>query len=72
MKSVAIVGFGRFGKTLFRLLDGDFEIGVYDVCNIERSRRYAKMTLLQVISQCKNNLACKYPPLKLTSRKREN
>lgn len=69
MKSVAIAGFGRFGKTLFRLLGGDFEIGVYDVCNIKKSSRYTKMTHSQVVGHCKINLARKYPTLKLTSGK---
>lgn len=41
MKSVAIVGFGRFGKTLIRLLKNDFEVGVYDVCDIESSNDYS-------------------------------
>jgi len=30
MKKVAIFGYGRFGKTLFRLLKDDFQIVVYD------------------------------------------
>jgi prephenate dehydrogenase len=30
MKKVSIIGFGRFGKTLFRLIKGDFDIILYD------------------------------------------
>lgn len=30
MKTVSIVGFGRFGKTLYRLLKGDFSITLYN------------------------------------------
>lgn len=30
MKSLSIVGFGRFGKTLLRLFEGDFEITLFD------------------------------------------
>lgn len=29
MKKIAIVGFGRFGKTLYRLLNDDFEVGIF-------------------------------------------
>lgn len=31
MKTVSIIGFGRFGKTLYRLLHGDFDITIFDV-----------------------------------------
>lgn len=34
MKKVSIVGFGRFGKTLFRLLKDDFHITLYDKVRI--------------------------------------
>ncbi len=30
MTSISIVGFGRFGKTLYRLLNGEFQINLYD------------------------------------------
>lgn len=30
MKTVAIVGFGRFGKTLYRLIKDDFNVVIYD------------------------------------------
>jgi prephenate dehydrogenase len=30
MQTVSIVGFGRFGKTLYRLLKDDFEISIFD------------------------------------------
>lgn len=30
MKKVSIVGFGRFGRTLYRLIKGDFQITVYN------------------------------------------
>lgn len=29
MKKIAIVGYGRFGKTLNRLFDGEFEVGIF-------------------------------------------
>ena len=35
MKNVAIVGFGRFGKTLKRLLDQDFELTIINRKNVE-------------------------------------
>jgi len=35
MKKVAIVGFGRFGKTLKRLLDQDFELTIVNRKNAE-------------------------------------
>ncbi len=30
MKEVSIIGFGRFGKTLYRLIQNDFDIRIYD------------------------------------------
>src|ERR1700689_4593120 len=30
MKQVSIIGFGRFGKTLYRLLKDDFTVVLYD------------------------------------------
>src|SRR3990167_6593876 len=35
MKNVAIVGLGRFGKTLKRLLDQDFELTIINRENVE-------------------------------------
>ncbi len=29
MKSVSIIGFGRFGQTLYRLLKDDFDVTIY-------------------------------------------
>lgn len=37
MKKVSIVGFGRFGKVLYRLLCDDFDITVYDARRIKKS-----------------------------------
>ena len=37
-KKIAIVGFGRFGRTLLRLLEGDFEVGIYDVLPLSSLR----------------------------------
>lgn len=34
MKTVGIVGFGKFGKTLYRLIKGDFSIILYDTSKI--------------------------------------
>lgn len=36
MKSISIVGFGRFGKTLYRLLKNDFSVVIFDKDKIER------------------------------------
>src|SRR4051812_18320774 len=35
MKQISIVGFGRFGKTLYRLLKDDFEIIIYDASEVK-------------------------------------
>lgn len=37
MKSVSIVGFGRFGKTLYRLIKDDFAITVYDKDGVDKT-----------------------------------
>lgn len=37
MKSVSIVGFGRFGKTLYRLIKNDFLITLYDKKGIDKN-----------------------------------
>ena len=34
MKRISIVGFGRFGKTLYRLLKDDFAVVLYDINEI--------------------------------------
>lgn len=38
MKKISIIGFGRFGKTLYRLLKGDFDIILYDQLKIDSSK----------------------------------
>lgn len=43
MKSIGIIGFGRFGKTLYRLIKDDFIITIYDKGKIEDSN-FAKDT----------------------------
>lgn len=45
MKTVSIVGFGRFGKTLYKLLKDDFQIIVYDKNEID-SRKFTKKTTI--------------------------
>ncbi len=35
MKTVSIVGFGRFGKTLYKLIKGDFNIIIYDIKKVD-------------------------------------
>lgn len=50
MKKVSIVGFGRFGQTLYRLLKDDFIVTLYDKKNIS----YEKLTKSTVIT---NNIA---------------
>ncbi len=35
MKHISIIGFGRFGRTLYRLLTDDFEITLYDPAGIK-------------------------------------
>lgn len=47
MKKVSIVGFGRFGKTLYRLIQDDFIISIYDqkainVLGLEKNTKVAK------------------------------
>lgn len=37
MKTVSIIGFGRFGKTLYRLLSDDFDITLYNRSGIDSS-----------------------------------
>ena len=37
MKTVSIVGFGRFGKTLYKLIKDDFNIIIYDHKKVELS-----------------------------------
>ncbi len=44
MKRVSIIGFGRFGSVLHRLLKDDFEITLYNRNPIHRSRDFTKRT----------------------------
>ncbi len=50
MKKVAIVGFGRFGKTLYRLIKDDFSITVYDKTQIDVSKISEKDKVAKSIS----------------------
>ena len=45
MKKVSIVGFGRFGKTLYRLIRDDFIITLYDI-NIISHEGLTKSTII--------------------------
>lgn len=45
MKTVSIVGFGRFGETLLRLLSDDFEIGVFTRSEENRQRIPSKQNV---------------------------
>lgn len=46
MKKVSIIGFGRFGKTLYRLLKEDFEITLYDKDQIKNFAELDKNTTI--------------------------
>lgn len=43
---VSIIGFGRFGKTLYRLLKDDFKIVIYNRSEINKKEIYKKNTLI--------------------------
>src|SRR3989344_2150018 len=42
-KTVSIVGYGRFGKTLHRLLNGDFSITLYNRSPLDSGNQYIKL-----------------------------
>lgn len=46
MKRVSIVGFGRFGKVLYRLLKDDFAITLYNRSKIERDTEFTAATVI--------------------------
>lgn len=51
MKKVSIVGFGRFGKTLYRLIKGDFSITIYDKLPIDTSELSKDTTVASSIAE---------------------
>lgn len=48
---ISIVGFGRFGQTLFKLIKDDFEITVYDKRNIDSKKLSGEALIAKNISQ---------------------
>lgn len=47
MKQVSIIGFGRFGQTLYRLLKDDFEVIIFDKAGIDpATAHFTKNTIL--------------------------
>lgn len=46
MKQISIVGFGRFGKVLYKLLKDDFAITLYNRSNIEKDREFTPTTII--------------------------
>ena len=51
MKKVSIIGFGRFGKVLYRLLCDDFDITVYDVRRIKKSEVKKKAHIARTLRE---------------------
>lgn len=55
MKQISIIGFGRFGKTLYRLLKDDFKIVLYNKSKINTNKiQLSKNTIIE------NNLSSVY------------
>ncbi len=50
MKRISIIGFGRFGKTLLRLIEGDFEIRLFDV----NPQAFRGVKLTKITARAKN------------------
>ncbi|MDO8481486.1 MAG: prephenate dehydrogenase/arogenate dehydrogenase family protein [bacterium] len=46
MTRISIVGYGRFGKVLYRLLKNDFAITLYDKKNVQKNAELAKNTVV--------------------------
>jgi prephenate dehydrogenase len=46
MKKITIIGFGRFGKVLYRLLHDDFEIVLYNRSEINKDTTFTKKTTI--------------------------
>ena len=51
MKKVSIIGFGRFGKTLYRLLKDDFSITIYNRSSLDLSSVDRNITIAKTISK---------------------
>lgn len=51
MKKVAIVGFGRFGKVLYRLIKDDFAITLYDITQIDAAGLTKNTNVAKTISE---------------------
>ncbi len=51
MQNVSIVGFGRFGKTLYRLLKDDFKITLYDKVKINPSETDKDSTVVKSLEK---------------------
>ena len=46
MKQVSIVGFGRFGETLYRLIRDDFIVTIFDLKTIDAEKITSKNTII--------------------------
>lgn len=55
MKSVSIVGFGRFGQTLYRLLKDDFLITIYDLKEIKFTEFSNNTKIVKTVSEIYEN-----------------
>lgn len=55
MKSVTIVGFGRFGKTLYRLIKDDFLITLYDKKGVDDKNLTEKTKIAKSINEIYDN-----------------
>jgi len=55
MKSVSIVGFGRFGKTLYRLIKDDFLIILYDKKRVDEKNLSENTKIAKSVSEIYNN-----------------
>ncbi|MBI2085747.1 prephenate dehydrogenase/arogenate dehydrogenase family protein [Candidatus Daviesbacteria bacterium] len=52
MQKVGIVGFGRFGKTLYKLIKDDFIITIYDIKNTKPETGIEKIYNSEIIFYC--------------------
>src|SRR3989344_1564697 len=51
MKTVAIIGFGRFGKTLYRLIKDDFALILYNRSKIDVNSLSAKTKIAKTVKE---------------------
>ncbi len=55
MQNVSIVGFGRFGKTLYRLIKNDFKITIFDKLKIDPSETDKGSTVVKSLEKVYEN-----------------